>query len=1188
MASLAGYNPNASLLPSGGGTIQPMSGGGMDAPPGYNATASLLPSSGGDIAPFRGGFFTTSLVGGVPPNDPVTPGASNPAPAPAPAPPSANSQANSSGANAAPTFTAPSTLATPVDPIAPLTPVTPVESVTPVALIAPATPATPVNSISSATLTVPVSNKTDESHKITLFNKELSLENPQKLSANVKNKGNFSGAYLEALELLGVDGPAVSPKEKIEILQALYNGNCNMDAPLAMLQPCEPVRRIVQTLALNLLGKIQPVVSNSGKPKEFGVLAKDTISNVSKEEKLKLTLQDKGDGSLVICLTFEKGQRGLISKELEKLATNTPPPSNNSNSGTSAPTSTSASVISPPPLTNTRKAKLLNGLSGIFPGPENPEGVKKMENLIETVPENGKLSDGDMDKLRNITSELEKSLNDAKKRKDLTNIMEDIGITIASNGSPSDASVPEPAAVATPSEPVAPVASEPVASEPVATPSEPATSSLTTNNIIGGRGIENKGAFSCYCISAVQLLFSIIEVREEILKYDCSKITIDDLNSTLESIQNEIDSKIPEKNSKEIITYTNKDKIFCALQHIFNELNMGLTNFNEFNSYTPAMDNTYVLYLMKNFIAYRNIINKKMKNPLPQEDLKRYQDAEEFIKMLLLLFENTSQLKNLKDMFSYKYNTITSCETNTIGSNNTKRSEEETIATVQLLDKSYFNLQSELDKKLEPESVELERCKDKRALHSSSFDITDNKYLLILITRTEDNQELVTPLNITISNTVYKLTSVILHNKDKQHYTFELFNTNNNLPTNNIDLSGIMSIYYNDDAVTKYDSGGNTEMPIKMDSRLILYSRTDIISSTIDKQNKSKTINEPNLNQFIKSLDDVLPTVTFKGIMHNSTYITNKIKYIINNIQDWNESNSIKKGVVENKILETCVDLIMDIKTTLNRGKLTKIDATNAVKLHNLLLDILLAINPLYVNKTKEWKKIDTIKNYYNNTNKTNTNTNKDTNTNTNKTNTNTSTNKDKDTNTNKDKDTNTNTNNAKEPLMNNNSLKEQPVVPKTNNKTVAKNTAMTTTTEPSAIVTPKNTQTNLTPIPLTKENIGKYADNTIKNIRKKPRPSSIKGTQDRERNVTTITQTKSRSSPNNAARKISTIRNKYKLPVNETRFRPKNLTGEIAKLETKAKQKGIQVKGGAQKTFKKSVAFKSPKKGTQKKRHST
>ena len=46
MASLAGYNPNASLLPSGGGVIQPMSGGGDGgAPSGYNASASLLTSA---------------------------------------------------------------------------------------------------------------------------------------------------------------------------------------------------------------------------------------------------------------------------------------------------------------------------------------------------------------------------------------------------------------------------------------------------------------------------------------------------------------------------------------------------------------------------------------------------------------------------------------------------------------------------------------------------------------------------------------------------------------------------------------------------------------------------------------------------------------------------------------------------------------------------------------------------------------------------------------------------------------------------------------------------------------------------------------------------------------------------------------------------------------------------------------
>ena len=69
MSMPPGYNPNTSLLPSGPGTIQPMSGGGgFNAPPQYNPSVSLLPSAGGEIAPYRGGFLDQPIqiiTGGV-------------------------------------------------------------------------------------------------------------------------------------------------------------------------------------------------------------------------------------------------------------------------------------------------------------------------------------------------------------------------------------------------------------------------------------------------------------------------------------------------------------------------------------------------------------------------------------------------------------------------------------------------------------------------------------------------------------------------------------------------------------------------------------------------------------------------------------------------------------------------------------------------------------------------------------------------------------------------------------------------------------------------------------------------------------------------------------------------------------------------------------------------------------------
>ena len=56
MSGMPGYNPDVSLLPSGGGTITPMSGGGTsDILQPYNHTTSLLLEEGGTIIPMKGG-----------------------------------------------------------------------------------------------------------------------------------------------------------------------------------------------------------------------------------------------------------------------------------------------------------------------------------------------------------------------------------------------------------------------------------------------------------------------------------------------------------------------------------------------------------------------------------------------------------------------------------------------------------------------------------------------------------------------------------------------------------------------------------------------------------------------------------------------------------------------------------------------------------------------------------------------------------------------------------------------------------------------------------------------------------------------------------------------------------------------------------------------------------------------------
>lgn len=272
---MQGYNPSASLLPAGGGAIQPMSGGGMGgAPPmpDYNYTKSLLPATGGEVAPYRGGFFAEDirLIGG---EDTV----SNMDIAPPIAPPTA-------------------------PPMPPMSPTKIVE-------------------------------EQPKTKAITLFGQSLVLEDPKSIKG-----AEFTETQKKALALFGLDGPGLSSLKKKDVLVSLYDGQCNSDKPLIFQVNCEPMRQIVQSLALNLLNKIKEhettgTENDAGNPK---VVA----------EKLQ-------DGNFRVYIDFTPAQLPLLSKYnvdefVQSKRTNRPkktPPT----SASSTTTTTTATAPSVPP-----------------------------------------------------------------------------------------------------------------------------------------------------------------------------------------------------------------------------------------------------------------------------------------------------------------------------------------------------------------------------------------------------------------------------------------------------------------------------------------------------------------------------------------------------------------------------------------------------------------------------------------------------------------------------------------------------------------------------------------------------------------------------------------------------------------------------------------------------------------------
>jgi hypothetical protein len=203
------------------------------------------------------------------------------------------------------------------------------------------------------------------------------------------------------------------------------------------------------------------------------------------------------------------------------------------------------------------------------------------------------------------------------------------------------------------------------------------------------RGILNVNpGVSCYCISTMQLLYSIPEIRDAILAYDCEGLTLDETTIqaiTDKSIQDSINSKYKEK--AKVGEVIDGRMVFCAMKKLFEQLNSSTTTFdklNETNAQTilnttgkkNPIQNIYPKYIMRIFIAYMNKEiqekNKKLlaKNPKaetePLEAITRQQPVTDFFTGFIFpLLESDETLSHLTNIFNYRADTIYTCEQNT-------------------------------------------------------------------------------------------------------------------------------------------------------------------------------------------------------------------------------------------------------------------------------------------------------------------------------------------------------------------------------------------------------------------------------------------------------------------------------------------------------------------------------------------
>jgi hypothetical protein len=337
MAAPGSYDYTKSMIPAAGGTIHAMSGGGGISMfggnlEGYNAGASMVPAVNPSIAPineYRGGWMSDpiKIVGGEvnsPPNQQLKLEAFDIV---------INSfkvkwKDASEGVNYAATAQSVKdinkTSQIIADISANIATFNGLEADTEYNVVV-KDGTTEIGKITVKTLNEPINDNSKNGGKdIILFGTSLTLEDPRTIVGDA-----FTESHMKALEQFGLDGPNVTNSEKRSILIALYDGKCNTEKPLVFLDKCEPIRRIVQTLALKLLESME-TENGAG------------LNGVKKEDQPAVEFIKGTDGSMKVTLTFKSGQLGLLSKFTSKKIRKGPTGTSLGPTGTSlGPTGTS-------------------------------------------------------------------------------------------------------------------------------------------------------------------------------------------------------------------------------------------------------------------------------------------------------------------------------------------------------------------------------------------------------------------------------------------------------------------------------------------------------------------------------------------------------------------------------------------------------------------------------------------------------------------------------------------------------------------------------------------------------------------------------------------------------------------------------------------------------------------------------
>jgi len=360
---------------------------------------------------------------------------------------------------------------------------------------------------------------------------------------------------------------------------------------------------------------------------------------------------------------------------------------------------------------------------------------------------------------------------------------------------------------------------------------------------------------ACFCISTIQLLFSIPQIRTTIKKHGCD-------SELLAQILTQI------HNPEDEITTVNKDGIMCALFNLFEELGENMALFStlmkpEDLKAGEAIPYELLGYIMKNFEIDRT-------KAASTYHVGRQEDAELFLTFLFGIFDATT----ISPLFQFTQKTTIDPVQNVVNQPSSSAEEKESHQTVWKIpneNKHEFktSYEGKREQRLTKQSTATEE--NIEVTYHTTLELEKNPYLLVRPSDPSGDLSGI-PLEFSIQKGTdskqFKLYGIIRKSGDPTggHYVYD-----------RQDLASTKHIVYNDTSVTLVNEAIQMTQSNGLNAYLLIYAE-------MGQEDKEKHFEEEvrKMEETIRTTDSTLIETIRSDIEGDNDKVEGAIQQFIN------------------------------------------------------------------------------------------------------------------------------------------------------------------------------------------------------------------------------------------------------------------------------------------------------------------